>query len=153
QRHLGQKSEALRSFRVFLTKVPNTPQRPQVERLMAELQAAIDQDNLAAERPPTSAMGTPQTLETHPAETPPPPKKVEAPPPKKVEAPPPKKVKPPPKKVVAVTPPKKPLTPEEERAQRGRTLKLAGVSLLVVGVAGIAVGGAFAGLASSTNHD
>jgi tetratricopeptide (TPR) repeat protein len=56
QRHLGEKTEALRSFRIFLNKVPNNRDRPQVEKLMHELQAAIDQDKVAATQTPTETM-------------------------------------------------------------------------------------------------
>jgi tetratricopeptide (TPR) repeat protein len=43
QRQLGDKAEALRTYRVFLMKVPNSSQRASVEKIVAELEAAIDQ--------------------------------------------------------------------------------------------------------------
>jgi tetratricopeptide (TPR) repeat protein len=56
QRQLGDKAEALRTYRVFLRKVPETPERAQVERIVAELQAAIDHDRAARSQPPTGTV-------------------------------------------------------------------------------------------------
>jgi tetratricopeptide (TPR) repeat protein len=66
QRHLGQKADALHSFKVFLAKLPNNRSRGQVEKLIQELQAALDQDAVAATHPPT------ETMPPAPAETAPP---------------------------------------------------------------------------------
>lgn len=52
QRQLGEKAEALRSYRVFLSKEPNTPERPQIEKIIAELQAGIEHDKAAVSQPP-----------------------------------------------------------------------------------------------------
>jgi len=53
QRQLGDKAEALRSYKVFVRKVPSSSVRSQVEKIIAELQAAIDQEKAAKAAPPT----------------------------------------------------------------------------------------------------
>jgi tetratricopeptide (TPR) repeat protein len=67
QRQLGDKAEALRTYRVFLMKVPSSRQRPQVEKIINDLQAAIEQEKAAVNRPPTG------TIAPEPQATPPPP--------------------------------------------------------------------------------
>jgi tetratricopeptide (TPR) repeat protein len=91
QRQLGDKAEALRSYRVFLTKVPNTKQRPQVEKIIAELQAAIDHDRAATTHPPIGMMpsqlpGTTEHTAEAPAPSPQPAAAEPAPPTKPAEA-------------------------------------------------------------------
>jgi tetratricopeptide (TPR) repeat protein len=79
QRQLGDKAEALRTYRVFLSKVPNSSQRASVEKIVADLQAAIDRPPTAtispeaAQPPPrsepvaeTSASSTPSLAATAP---------------------------------------------------------------------------------------
>jgi tetratricopeptide (TPR) repeat protein len=56
QRQLGDKAEALRTYRVFLSKAPNSRQRASVEKIVADLQAAIDQEKAAIDRPPTATL-------------------------------------------------------------------------------------------------
>jgi tetratricopeptide (TPR) repeat protein len=56
QRQLGDKVEALRTYRVFLHKVPETTERAQIEKIIAELQAAIDHDKAAKAQPPTETV-------------------------------------------------------------------------------------------------
>ncbi|HEX6838978.1 MAG TPA: tetratricopeptide repeat protein, partial [Polyangia bacterium] len=67
QRQLGDKADALRSYRVFLLKEPNSPERPQIERIIAELQAAIEHDKTASSQPPTGVVG-PRSNGAEPAE-------------------------------------------------------------------------------------
>ena len=67
QRQLGEKAEALRSYRVFLLKEPNSRERPQIEKIVAELQAAIDHDKAAASQPPTGVVA-PKPTSPEPAE-------------------------------------------------------------------------------------
>ena len=89
QRQLGDKAEALRSYKVFLTKVPNTKQRPQVEKIIAELQVAIDHDRAATTHPPIGMMPSQLPAATErPAEAPAPSPQpvVTEPPPKPVES-------------------------------------------------------------------
>lgn len=57
QRQLGDKAEALRSYRVFLLKEPSSPERPQIEKIIAELQAAIEHDKTASSQPPIGVVG------------------------------------------------------------------------------------------------
>lgn len=74
QRQLGDKAEAVRTYKIFLHKVPNSPQRPEVERIVADLQAALDQEKAARTRPPTETMQPSPTREpapTTPEATPP----------------------------------------------------------------------------------
>jgi tetratricopeptide (TPR) repeat protein len=157
QRHLGDKADALRSFRVFLMKVPDAKERPQVERLIAELQAAIDQDKNAATRPPMETMGPSRPLETErtapaakPPEVPPAEPQHVVPPPEPAPPAPSTEAKRAPAPL-AIAPAASP--PDQGRGGVGRKLKIAGVALMVVGAAGIAVGGAFVGLASAADHD
>jgi tetratricopeptide (TPR) repeat protein len=67
QRQLGEKAEALRSYRVFLLKEPNSPERPQIEKIIAELQTAIEHDKAAASQPPIGVVG-PKPNGAEPAE-------------------------------------------------------------------------------------
>ncbi len=69
ERALGDKPEALRTYRVFLYKVPDSPQRPSVEKIVAELQAAIDQEKAAAAHPPTGTIAPGATTAPSPATT------------------------------------------------------------------------------------
>ena len=66
QRQLGDKADALRSYRVFLLKEPNSPERPQIEKIVAELQAAIEHDKAASSQPPIGVVG-PKTNGPEPA--------------------------------------------------------------------------------------
>jgi tetratricopeptide (TPR) repeat protein len=72
ERAIGDKPEALRTYRVFLYKVPDSPQRASVEKIVAELQAALDQEKAAAAHPPTGTIG-PGASGAAPAPTDPPP--------------------------------------------------------------------------------
>lgn len=67
QRQLGDKADALRSYRVFLLKEPSSPERPQIEKIIAELQAAIEHDKAASSQPPTGVVG-PRSNAAEPAE-------------------------------------------------------------------------------------
>ncbi len=80
QRALGDKLEALRTYRVFVSKLPpGSRQRAQVEKITVELQAAIDQDKVAITRPPVGMLAPANS--TAPTTTPPPPAATEEPPP------------------------------------------------------------------------
>ena len=43
---------------MFLNKEPNSPERPQIEKIIAELQTAIEHDKAAASQPPIGIVGT-----------------------------------------------------------------------------------------------
>lgn len=78
ERQLGHKHEALISYRMFLSEVPNAPNRDEVEKVIATLEQAIKDE--AAPQPPQN---TPQPSE-HIASAPPAPAPV---PPPRVEKP------------------------------------------------------------------
>jgi len=90
QRLLGEKPEALRTYRLYLRKIPNSPNREEIEKVISSLEAAIEQDNTATALPPTGV--DPATGKLRPRTTPEPPpvesKPAEAPAPAVVETPP-----------------------------------------------------------------
>jgi tetratricopeptide (TPR) repeat protein len=51
-RQLNQKGDALRSYRVFLSQVPNAPNRDEVKQLIVTLEGQLQQDQAAKEQPP-----------------------------------------------------------------------------------------------------
>ncbi|HEY2744541.1 MAG TPA: tetratricopeptide repeat protein, partial [Polyangia bacterium] len=69
QRQLGDKAEAMRTYKVFLHKVPDSPQRAEVERIVGDLQAALDQEKAARARPPTDTMQPSPSSELPPTTT------------------------------------------------------------------------------------
>ena len=94
-RMLGDKAEAVRSYKQYLRKLPNGPMRDSVERLVSDLEAAIEKDRAARTRPPegVQAPGTGQgpgatAPPPTPAETQPQPTVVAASPAVQQEAPP-----------------------------------------------------------------
>jgi hypothetical protein len=72
QRQLGDQSEALRTYTFFLAKVPNARSRPQVEKIVSELRAAIAQEKAVVTRAPMGTMrpDTPLPPPTKSAPTP-----------------------------------------------------------------------------------
>lgn len=77
-RMLGNKTEALRGYRVFLRELPDTPNRAEVEALIASLDQAIRDDQVATNRPPT---GTIVPSDAAATPTGPPPSETRPPPP------------------------------------------------------------------------
>jgi tetratricopeptide (TPR) repeat protein len=51
-RMIGDKPEAVRSYKQYLRKVPNGPNRAEIEKIVSDLEAAIEQDRTARTRPP-----------------------------------------------------------------------------------------------------
>jgi tetratricopeptide (TPR) repeat protein len=51
-RMLGDKPEAVRSYKQFLRKVPDVGNRVAIEKIVSDLEAAIEQDRAARARPP-----------------------------------------------------------------------------------------------------
>jgi|GEM_PF-2240585 len=117
----GHSVEALRFYRVFLTKVPRASNRDDVELKMAELQKAIEQQKKTQTQLPPDQVLKPAQSETVKAEA---------------EEPPP-----PPKPVVVLPP------PDSRPAHR---LKIAGVATMGAGVLVVAVGVVSAVLGSQT---
>ncbi len=78
-RALGDRPAAVRTYRAFLRNWPKAPNKEQVERIVAELEAAIAQDQSARAAPPDDTMPprtveapkTPPPATTTPAPTPP----------------------------------------------------------------------------------
>jgi len=73
-RQLGQKQDAVRSYRAYLREAPTVANRTEVEQLIASLEQSIREERATMSRPPTGAMAPgsqgPPT-ETAPAEPPP----------------------------------------------------------------------------------
>jgi tetratricopeptide (TPR) repeat protein len=124
-RQLGEKPEAVKFYRTYLRKVPAAQNRDEVERIIATLEAAIEQSVKA--KPPTGTID-PNTkpapepaspLVTAPRQTTPPP------------APP---------TAIAMT-------------DSGRTKRLAGIALLASGGALLVAGAIFVGMAKLANDD
>jgi tetratricopeptide (TPR) repeat protein len=64
-RALGDRPAAVRTYRAFLRNWPKAPNREQVDRIVAELEAAIAQDASARAAPPAGTMTPPpKTAET-----------------------------------------------------------------------------------------
>jgi tetratricopeptide (TPR) repeat protein len=72
ERQLGQKPDALRSYRMFLSEVPKTPNRDEVERVIASLEQAIKDEN-AAQPPHETLPPSDKTVIAVPPTTAPPP--------------------------------------------------------------------------------
>jgi tetratricopeptide (TPR) repeat protein len=75
QRVLGDKTEALRTYRIYLQKVPNAPNRVDVERVIADLQAPSGRERAAtpatvAVAPPATVAVAPPAAESRPPEAP-----------------------------------------------------------------------------------
>lgn len=90
QRLLGQKQEALRSYRIYLQKQPDGPNHAEIENIVATLEEAIRKDEAAATMPPTGVEsargGATQGSAAEPPGTAPPPG---TPPPPAATTPPP----------------------------------------------------------------
>ncbi len=54
-RLLNNKAEALRNYKLFLRKVPAAPNRDEIEKVIAALEIAIEQDRMASSLPPTGS--------------------------------------------------------------------------------------------------
>jgi tetratricopeptide (TPR) repeat protein len=131
-RAAGESQKALNSYRSYLRHVPDAPNRAEVVTLIDGLRKSIDAQKQAQEKdkdkPPA-----PSTVEVKPQSQPEP---------AQVTPPPP----PPPQQAG-------PLPPTPADRALGKKLKLAGLGVAAVGVAGLVLGGTFAGLTDSANHD
>ena len=94
ERLLGHKQEALRAYRIYLQKKPDSPNRAEIENIIGTLQEAIEKDEKASTMPPVGVEGSKPREE---APAPPPPAPAPAP-----------AVTPAPQAVVATTPPPPP---------------------------------------------
>ena len=66
----GENESAIRVYKSFIHQVPGSPQRPEVEQRIAELQQLVDRERRAKEAPPEGTL-TPHPLPAeHPAATP-----------------------------------------------------------------------------------
>ena len=54
-RLLNNKAEALRNYKLYLRKVPAAPNRDEIEKVIAALEIAIEQDRMASSLPPTGS--------------------------------------------------------------------------------------------------
>lgn len=69
-RALGDRPSAVRSYRAFLRNWPKAPNREQVERIVAELETAMAQDQTAKAAPPQDTLSPPKPGEPHNAAEP-----------------------------------------------------------------------------------
>lgn len=129
----GDNQNAIRVYKSFLHRMPDAPNRAEVERRIAELHRIIEEQGHAKEGPPEGTL----TPGEHPAPrttTPAPPQSTPSP---ATEAP-----------ATATSTP-----PAQTEQHPGRTKKIAGLVLAGVGVAAIATGAAFSALAVKAGND
>ena len=86
ERLLNHKVEALRAYRIYLQKKPDSPNRADIENIIATLQDAISKDQKASSLPPTGVEGQKPSEENQAATPPPAPPPATTPP---APAPPP----------------------------------------------------------------
>ena len=126
----GDNQNAVRVYKSFLHRMPDAPNRAEVERRIAELEAVIEQQGRAKEGPPEGTLSpTDRPATPPPIASPAPP--VETPTQGSVEA--------------------KAVPPSDSHP--GRNKKIAGLVVAGVGVAGIAAGIAFGVLAVNAGND
>jgi tetratricopeptide (TPR) repeat protein len=129
ERLLGHKQEALRAYRIYLQKKPDSQNRAEIENIIRTLQEAIEKDEKASTMPPVGVEGSKPREE---APTTPPPTPAPT-------------VTPAPEAVVATTPPPPPRKP---------LLKQWWLWAAAGGVVAIAVGvGVGVGVASNSHPD
>ena len=66
QRLMSQKQEAVRSYRIYLQKRPETPNRAEIEKIIVTLEDAIRRDNTATALPPTGVESANPRVEDKP---------------------------------------------------------------------------------------
>jgi len=120
----GDNAAAVRAYKSFLRRVPEAPNRGEVEKRIADLQKSMAEQARPKEG---AAEVTPAPAEATPAPKP-------QPEPKPSER----------SSASAVG---------EKEAPSGRGLRIAGLSLLAIGAAGLVVGATFVALAKSANDD
>ena len=125
----GHSAEALRFYRMFLVRSPSSPIRGEVEQKITELQKLIEQQKKTQNMPPDQ------------------PRPPESTPPPEASPTPPSSTTTPAPVAAAATP------ASAERPSSARTMQIAGLATAAVGVAALAVGGAFAGLAVQAGND
>jgi len=123
----GHSADALRFYRMFLVRSPNSPIRGEVEQKITELQKLVEQQKKTENMPPDQ--------------------------PRPPEATPPTEATPTAPSSTATTPPAAAPAPTADRRSSARTMQIAGLATAAVGVAALAVGGAFAGLAVQASND
>lgn len=70
QRQLGQKAEAVKSYRAFLRTSPRTGARNEVEAIIASLEKTLAEEQAAKGAKPTGTLGPGETAVTEPPTTP-----------------------------------------------------------------------------------
>ena len=126
-RQLGQKLEAVKFYRTYLRKVPSAETRPQVEKIVADLEASITLEKATRSSPPQGTVSPEKSAVVEPT--------------------------PPPAPAPVVTP--QPTAPAFSEADRrtGRTLKISGLAVGGFGILALAAGGGFVAGAHSANDD
>jgi tetratricopeptide (TPR) repeat protein len=157
----GHAAEALRFYRVYLAKNPNTRNRDEVQEKIVELQRLVDQQKKTQQMPPDQVIPlTPQSASNAPppVEKPATPPPVERPPPTPEATPtptpetPPAENPPPPQ--TAETPPAAAATTETgPDTHPGRTKKIAGIAVAAVGVVALVSGIGLAVAAKNAGND
>jgi tetratricopeptide (TPR) repeat protein len=126
----GDYEDAIASYRSFLRRVSRAGNRAEVEARIHEMQELLAAQKRQHEAPPEGTLPPKGNVE--------PPRVVEPPPP--VE--PPRAVAPPPPALSG---------PSQADRTRGRTLKIAGVTVVAVGIVALGVGAGFAALAEQAS--
>lgn len=126
-RFAGNHTKAIAAYRSYLRRLPDAPNRAEVELRISELQKLVDEQKRTQQAPPS---GTLKPGETKPSQ----------PEPTSAAAPSP-----------PVAPASAPSDIAEPNGKSARVKLIAGIAVAAVGVAAVAVGGAFEGLAKSQN--
>jgi tetratricopeptide (TPR) repeat protein len=135
-RQLNQKSEAIKFYRTYLRKVPSSPKRASVERLIAELETALEQERLAAGSPPHGMVAPEAGAERPPSPAEPQPQ-----------------TQPQPSPPVASPATSSPTVTSTSHGPAPRTLFYSGIGVAAFGVASIAAAGGLVAGAKSANQD
>jgi len=120
--------KAILSYRSYLRRVPDAPNRGEVQAIVVELQRLVDEQKKTESKPPTDTI--------QPAPAPP--------------GSPTPAVTPPPPPAAAVTTAEPAPSGNPAEARRGRRLKLIGIGVGAVGVAALVSGAALWGVAGAT---
>jgi len=143
----GHTAEALRFYRVFLSRMPAAPNRVEVDAKIRDLQKVLDQQARTQQDPPTDQIRPYiSTASSEPVDAPAPARR--EPPPVSEPSPPPAPSEPSPPAPVAP-----PVSAPSLVDHQPRNLKIAGIAVGAFGVAGVAAGIACGVLAQQNGDD
>ncbi len=135
----GENQKAIGAYRSFLSRLPETPHRAEVLALIEDVKKAIEAHNQTLQKPPRDALPDQGAYPAEPSLKPRPPG----------EHAQQKSAQP----TELTTPPTTPREPDARELSMGKRLRFAGIASGALGLAALAVGGAFAGLTASANQD